>query len=76
MIDIMKKYKKGTIVQIGTAEARVTSDLMKFKDFYAIYADAIDGLNNDILCCTCKIHDRVSLVIRDKKRMLDARIKC
>lgn len=76
MMDLMNKYKKGTAIQIGTTKAIVTSDLMKFKEFYAIYADIVESINNSMLCGTCKIHDKVALVIRDKKRLLDVRINC
>ena len=76
MMNLMNKYKKGTAIQIGTTKAIVTSDLMKFKEFYAIYADIVESINNSMLCGTCKIHDKVALVIRDKKRLLDVWINC
>lgn len=71
MIDLMNKYKKGTRLQIGETKAVVVSDLMKFQEFYAIYADVVEGDNNSMACATCKIHDKVALVIRDKKKLLD-----
>ena len=40
---------------------------MKFKDFYAIYADITKNTDNKILCATYKIHYKVALIIRDKK---------
>lgn len=74
MLDIVSKYKKGTEIQIGENKAIVTSDLVKFKEFYAIYADIIETIDNRIVCGTYKIHDRIALVIRDKKRLLEMRI--
>ena len=74
MLDIVSKYKKGTEIQIGQNKAIVTSDLVKFKEFYAIYADIIENADNKIVCGTYKIHDRIALVIRDKKRLLEMRL--
>lgn len=74
MVELMNKYKKGKEILIGNNKAIVTSDLIKFKDFYAIYADITLNADNSILCNTCKIHDKVALIIRDKKRLLEMRI--
>lgn len=60
MMNLMNKYKKGTAIQIGTTKAIVTSDLIKFKEFYDIYADIVESINNSMLCVTCKIHDKVA----------------
>ena len=75
MLDIISKYKKGTEIQFGENRAIVTSDLIKFKEFYAIYADVIHNIDS-MVCGTYKIHDRIALVIRDKKRLLEMRIRC
>lgn len=75
MLEIVSKYKKGTEIQVGKNRAIVTSDLIKFKEFYAIYADMIENVDNRIVCGTDKIHDRIALVIRDKKRLLEMRIR-
>lgn len=69
------KYKQGTKIEFGENRAIVTSDLIKFKEFYAIYADIIENVDNKIVCCTYKIHDNVALVIRDKKILAEMRIK-
>lgn len=74
MIDIINKYKKGTEIKIGKNRAIITSDLMKFKEFYAVYADIIENIDFRQPCGTCKIHDKVALVIRDKKKLLDIRV--
>jgi hypothetical protein len=74
MVELMNKYKKGKEILIGNNKAIVTSDLIKFKDFYAIYADITLNADNSILCNTYKIHDKVALIIRDKKRLLEMRI--
>ncbi len=73
MIDIMKKYRKGTEIQIGKNRAMIISDLVKFKEFYAIYADIIENIDFKQPCGTYKIHDKVALVIRDKKKLLAVR---
>lgn len=71
---IISKYKKGQEIQIGLNKAIVTSDLMKFKEFYAIYADMIENVDFKQPCGVCKIHDQIALIIRDKKRLLEMRI--
>ena len=76
MIEIMSKYKKGKEIQIGENKAIITSDLIKFKRFYAIYADIIENIDNKMVCGTCRIHDKIALIIRDKKRLLEMRIRC
>ena len=75
MLDVINKYKKGTEIQIGANKAIVTSDLIKFKEFYAIYADITENIDNKISCATCKIHDKIALVIRDKNKLLEIRVK-
>lgn len=67
MIGIIDKYKKGKIIFIGKNKAIVVSDLMKFKEFYAIYADVVENIDFGLSCGTYKIHDKVALIIRDKK---------
>ena len=75
MLDIISKYKIGREIQIGESKAIIVSDLIKFKKFYAIYADIIENIDFKQPCGTCKIHDRIALIIRDKKRLLNMRIK-
>ena len=74
MEEVINKYKKGQILEIGKSKAVITSDLMKFKNFYEIYADIIENADNLPVCGTYKIHDKVALIIRDKKRLLEMRI--
>lgn len=74
MIGIIDKYKKGEIIFIGKNKAIVVSDLMKFKEFYAIYADVVENIDFCLSCGTYKIHDKVALIIRDKKKLLEMRI--
>lgn len=74
MLDIVSKYKKGTEMQIGENKAIVTSDLVKFKEFYAIYADIIENIDFKQPCGTCKIHDNIALIIRDKRKLSEIRI--
>lgn len=74
MLELMDKYKKGREIQIGENRAIVKSSLIKFKEFYAIYADIVENVDNSILCGTYKVHEKVALVIRDKERLLEMRI--
>lgn len=73
MLDLLKKFKKGRTILIGKNKAVVTSDLMKFKEFYAIYADIIENIDFNA-CGTYKVNDRLALIIRDKERLLEMRI--
>lgn len=75
MLDIISRYKKGKEIQVGENRAIVTSDLIKFKEFYAIYADIVKNIDFKEPCGTYKIHDRIALIIRDKKRLLEMRTK-
>lgn len=75
MIDIINKYKKGTQISIGKNKCIIISDLMKFKEFYALYADITENVDFRMPCGTCKIQDKIALVIRDKKRLLEMRIR-
>ena len=76
MLEIADKYKKGKVISIRKNRAIVTSDLMKFKEFYAIYADIIENVDFGSSCGTYKIHDKIALIIRDKKKLLEMRINC
>ena len=70
---INDKYKKGTKIEIAENIAVVTSDLIKFKEYYAIYADIVENKNDIILCATYKLDDKLALIVRDKKRLLEIR---
>ena len=37
MLELLEKFKKGRTILIGKNKAVIASDLMKFKEFYAIY---------------------------------------
>lgn len=76
MLEVLNKYKKGTKIQIGQSKAIVTSDLIKFREFFAIYADVVENVDSRVVCGTYKIHDRIALIIRDKKRLLEMRFNC
>lgn len=76
MLEIADKYKKGKVISIGKNRAIVTSDLMRFKDFYAIYADITENIDFGSSCGTYKIHDKIALIIRDMKKLLEMRVKC
>lgn len=76
MLELVNQYKKGTKIKIGHNRAVITSDLMKFKEFYAIYADIIENVNFKQPCGTCKIHDKIALIIRDRNKLLEMRFEC
>ncbi len=69
MLEIISKYKKGKQIQIGENRAIIVSDLIKFKEFWAIYADIIQNIDFKYPCGTCKIHDDVALIIRDTEKL-------
>lgn len=73
MLQLMNKYKKGTKLEFGKNVAVVTSDLMKFKEFYAIYADIEKNIDNNLPCLCLRIHDKVALIIRYKEELLKMR---
>lgn len=75
-MELIDKYKKGSIIYIGKNKAIVISDLMKFKEFYAIYADIIENIDFNLSCGTYKINDKIALIIRDKKKLLEMRANC
>ena len=74
MLEIISKYKKGKQIQIGKNKAVIVSDLINFKNFLAIYADVIENIDFKQPCGTCKIHDSVALIIRDKRKLSEMRI--
>ena len=74
MLEIISKYKKGKQIQLGENKAIIASDLIKFKEFLAIYADVIENIDFKQPCGTCKIHDNVALIIRDKIKLSEMRI--
>ena len=67
MREILDKYKKGNKIQFGENEAEIVSELIKFKDYYAIYADVTKNVNYNSACGTYKLNDKVALIIRNKE---------
>ena len=67
MREIIDIYIKGSKIQIGKNEAEITSELMKFKDYYAIYADITKNVDFDMPCGNYKIDEKVALIIRNKE---------
>ena len=44
IVKTAKKYKKGTVMPLGErGKAIICTDLIKYKNFYAIYADLVEG---------------------------------
>lgn len=74
MIELMNQYKKGKEIQIGASRAIITSDLMKFKKFYAIYADIIEDMDFKQPCGVCRINDNIALIIRNRGKLSEMRI--
>lgn len=75
MLEVLRKYKEGEKIEIGKSKAIITTGLMKFKNFYAIYADIIENIDCIQGCGVCKINDKIALIIRNKKILLEMRIK-
>lgn len=74
MLEVIRKYEKGKKIQIGSNIAIITSDLIRFKEFYAIYSDIIDNNDNSWVCRVYNLHDKIALIIRNKKKLLEMRI--
>lgn len=74
MIELMNQYKKGKEIQIKASRAIITSDLMKFKEFYAIYADIIEDIDFKQPCKVCRINDNIALIIRNREKLSEMRI--
>lgn len=67
----MKNIKKELLLKYGDSiVVTVSSDLMKFKDFYAIYADINkQGKKRRPCFCISIIDGKVALICRDKKML-------
>lgn len=74
MLDVVDKYKKGKRISIGKNRAIIVSDVFEFKEFNAIYADITENIDFSLPCGTYKIHEKVALIIRDMKKLLEMRI--
>ena len=74
MLDVANKYKKGTKISIGNNRAIVVSDLFKFKELYAIYADITENVDFSLPCGTYKIDEKIALIIRDMNKLSEMRI--
>ena len=59
MLEGLEKFKKGRTILIGKNKADVTSDLMKFKEFYAIYEDIIENIDFNMVCGSYKINEKL-----------------
>ena len=71
MKEILDKYKKGSKIKIGKNEAEITSELMKFKDYYAIYADITKNVDFNKPCGNYKIDEKIALIIRNKELLTE-----
>ena len=69
MRELIKKFKKGVKVKLGENEAVISSNLMKFQDYYYIIADITKNVDFTLPCGTSKIHDNIALIIRNKELM-------
>lgn len=67
----MINIKKELLLKYGDSiVATVSSDLMKFKDFYAIYADINKQGENKMPCfCIPIIDGKITLICRDKQML-------
>ena len=69
MEKLINKFKKGKIIKVENNNIiEIVSDLIKFKEYYAIYADITNNVDfRNRACFTKKIDDKVALIIRNKE---------
>ena len=70
MQEVINKFKKGAVITFGENEAIITSELIKFNDYYYIVADITKNINFNMPCANKKIHDKVALIIRNMDLLL------
>lgn len=71
MEEIIKKYKKGTQISIGTNKAIIISNLIKFKEYFVIYADLTENNDFNQSCGVATLDDKIALIIRDKEKLVN-----
>ena len=54
-------------MKLGKNEAIISSELIKFRDYYYIIADITKNVDFNLACGTLKIHDNIALIIRDNE---------
>lgn len=67
MKEIIKKFQKGLKVNFGENEAIISSELIKFRDYYYIIADITKNIDFTMPCGTLRIYDNIALIIRNKE---------
>ena len=67
---MLEKFAKGNIIKIGNNKIEVVSELMKFKNCYAIYADVIENIDWKHICSVLRLTDEIALIIRNKEKLL------
>ena len=71
MREILEKYKKGSKIKFGENEAEISSELIIFKDYYAIYADITKNVDFNVSCGNYKIDEKIALIIRNKELLTE-----
>lgn len=66
------KLKTGTQLAMGDIKAIISTDIMRFMGFDAIYADIIQ--QNGTMPCCVKLIDGIALIFRDKGILLDMKL--
>lgn len=69
MKEIIKKFEKGVKVKFGENEALISSELIKFREYYYIMADITQNIDFTMPCGVSRIHDNIALIIRDKEKL-------
>lgn len=67
MKEFIKKFQKGLKLNLGKNEAMISSELIKFRDYYYIIADITKNIDFTMPCGTLKIYDNIALIIRNKE---------
>ncbi len=66
------KLKRGTEVIMGDIKAIISTDIMRFREFDAIYADIIQ--QSGIIPCCVTLVDGIALIFRDKEILMSMKL--
>ena len=67
-------FKIGEILEVGNIKYKVSSNLLKFEDTYAVYADAIDE-EKALALGVIKYKDKIAIILRNKKILKDMKLE-
>ena len=67
-------FKIGQIIEVGDLEYKVSSNLLKFENTYAAYADALDEEKAPALTVS-KYEKKIASILRNKKILKDMKLE-